>query len=67
MEPCPGTDSETDSSLLLRIKRQTMMWQVSATDCQIRRRMLLSSDKGKKPHVQNPASHKGPVTCWAQH
>lgn len=49
MEPCPGTDDEPVNSLWVRIRGQ-----MSATDCLIRKKMWLSSDKGKKPHVQKP-------------
>lgn len=57
MELRPGTDSEGVNSLWFRIRGLSMFWQVSTTDSQIRKRMLLSSDKGKKPHAQTPASH----------
>lgn len=44
-----------------------MLWQAFATDSQMGKRMLLSSDKGKKPRVPNPPCHKEPVMCCTQH
>jgi len=54
IEPCPRRDDEPVSGSWVRITGLTTLRQISAAEWLIRKKMWLSSDKGKKPHIQKP-------------